>query len=88
MNIKEFNTIRRAVFDAAIQIPEIADKLCATDTVLIYDLTQLPDKHIILPLNYKSQLNDNTLRAHGFNPDRVIVKVVMSLNRKTKCATW
>jgi len=88
MTIKEYNTIRRAAYDAALQIPEIADKMCAADELLLFEITQLPDKRAFLPLAYRSQLNDNTLREIGFDSNRAEARLVMTLNRKTKCASW
>lgn len=85
MTKKEFNTIKRAAFDAALEIPEVAEEL-KYGGVYIYQLWELPDKHAIITLNYKTQLNSVTLRKYGFDSERVSAELVCYLNPKTKCA--
>lgn len=87
MTVKEYNKIRRAMFDAAKEIPEVAEAL-KFGNAFIYDVAQLPDKHEIIVLNNKTQMHDNTLREHGFDPAACTVALKMRLNRATKCAEF
>ena len=87
MTVKELNAFRHETFENAKNIPEIAEKL-RFGNVYVFELSQLPDKHAVLVLNYKSQLNDNTMIEAGFDPAQTFVKKVMYLNRATKCAEF
>ena len=87
MTKKEFNQIRTAIFEEAIKIESIKKSLELSPNVYIYELTQA-DKHKYIELTHKTQLNDNTIRENGFNPEIVNVKLIMTLNRATKCASF
>ena len=86
MTIKEYNKFRSAVYAAAMDIPEVAEAVRIAGIAQIVEVHQLPDKHGILVLTAKTQLNDNTLRAHGFDPEKVDVKTRVILHQQTKCA--
>lgn len=86
MTIKEYNKFRSAVFDAAMEIPEVAEAIRVAGVAQIVEVHQLPDKHGVLVLTAKTQLNDYTLRTHGFDPEKVDVKTRVILHQQTKCA--
>ena len=88
MTIKEYNRLRTAVFAAAMEIPDIADAVKTSGVALVYELRQLPDKHEIVVLTQRTQLNDNLLRAHGFSPAETDVILKLKLNAQTKCADF
>lgn len=88
MTIKEYNKLRTAVFDVAMQIPDIADAVNTSGTALVYELHQLPDKREVIVLTQRTQLHDNLLRSHGFNPAETDVILKLKLNAQTKCADF
>ncbi len=88
MQIKEYNKFRTAVFSAAMEIPDVADAVKTAGIALVYELTQLPDKHEIVVLTQRTQLNDNLLRAHGFSPAETAAVLKLTLDRQTKCAAF
>ena len=88
MTIKEYNKLRTAVFDAAMEIPDISDAVNSSGVALVYELRQLPDKHEVVVLTQRTQLNDNLLRSHGFSPAETDVILKLKLNAQTKCADF
>lgn len=86
MTITNYNALRRRIFDAATQDPEIADAINVAGVAYVYELTQLPDRHAVVVLTAKTQLHDNLLREHGFEPDKATARLTLTLNRRTKCA--
>ena len=90
MTVKEYNKIRAAVFQAALEnSAEVEEAIRVEGVAYIYDVQALPDKHVVLVLTHQAQLNDNVLRKLGFdNPEAATARLVMTLNRQTKCATF
>lgn len=88
MQIKEYNKLRTAVFSAAMEIPDIADAVETSGVALVYELRQLPDKHEVVVLTHRTQLNDNLLRSHGFSPAETDAVLKLKLDRQTKCADF
>lgn len=86
MTVKEYNKIRCAVYEAAMKIPEIEEAVRICGIARIVEVKQLPDKHGVLVLTEKTQLNDNTLRAEGFDPEKAETHTRVVLHRQTKCA--
>lgn len=84
MTIKEYNTIGRATYEAAVKIPEVEDVLRANGTARIYDISE-SQKHEVWTVAHKTQINSETLREHGFTNDATVTEI-MFLNRQTKCA--
>ena len=86
MTIKEYNKFRSAVYASAMEIPDVQEAIRVAGIAQIVEVHQLPDKHGILVLTGRTQLNDNTLREHGFDPEKVDVKTRVVLHQNTKCA--
>ena len=84
MTVKEYNTIGRAAYEAAIKIPDVQEVLDHNSVAMIYD-TREDQKHEIWTVAHSSQVNGETLREHGFTKNAQCVPV-MWLNRQTKCA--
>lgn len=88
MTIREFNKLRRAVYDQAMENQEIADAVNVCGEAFVWDVRS-GDKHAFLVLSHKAQLNDNVLREHGIcDGENAVSKLVLHLNRKTKCADF
>lgn len=88
MTIKEYNQLRTAVFASAMEIPDVADAVNSSGVALVYELRQLPDKHEVVVLTHRTQLNDNLLRSHGFSPAETDVMLKLRLDGRTKCADF
>ena len=88
MTVKEYNKIRTAVFDAAMEIPDIRDAVKTEGVALVYELTQLPDKREIVVLTQRTQLNDSFVSAHGFSPAETRAVLKLKLTARTKCADF
>ena len=86
MTIKDYNKIRSAVYEAAMEIPDVQEAIRVAGIARIIEVHQPPDKHGMLVLTSSTQLNDNTLRQHGFDPDGVDVRTRFVLHQQTKCA--
>lgn len=86
MTIKEYNKFRSAVYASAMEIPDVQEAIRVAGIAQIVEVHQLPDKHGILVLTARTQINDNTLREHGFDPEKVDVKTRVILHQNTKCA--
>lgn len=82
MTIKEFNTIRAAAYAAANEVPEIRHALDVAGVAYVYDV-QEGDHRELLVLTARTQLNDNTLAAHGFSADAA-VHTLLKAQRQTK----
>lgn len=88
MTIKEYNFLRRSAYESALEIEEINKAVSTSGVAYIYEVEQ-GTSHVVLVLTNKAQLNDNALLAHGIKePSAASVRLVMSLNRQTKCATF
>lgn len=88
MTIKEFNKLRRSVYDLSMENAEIAAAVNATGTAYIYEV-ECGDKHEVLILSHRSQLNAAVLKDAGFSsPDDATARLCLTLNRATKCATF
>lgn len=88
MTVKEYNKIRREVFDVAMQNDEIRRTVEENGVAYIVDMTEPSGKHGFLVLSQKTQINDSVLEEHGFDAETTTAKITMTLNRQTKCATF
>lgn len=86
MTVKEFNTIRHAAFVAAMEIEDVRDAFATNNIVYIYEVTD-GENHRVFALSYKTQMNNETLRTNGFT-ENARIKLVMTLDRTTKCAQF
>lgn len=88
MTVKEFNKIRRSVYDLTMENAEVAAAVNTTGTAYVYEV-ECGDRHEILIFNHRSQLNDAVLKEAGFaSPDAATARLCLTLNRATKCATF
>lgn len=87
MTIKEYNKFRSAVYAVGLEIPEVREAIDVAGIAYLYEVEELPDKHGVLVLTAKTQLNDNTLAASGFSPN-ADVRLRAVFNRQTKCVTF
>lgn len=88
MTIKEFNALRGEIYRAGLDNAEIRAALDVAGVAYIYDLTELPDKHAVIILTAKSQLNNNTLQGLGFDPDKTAAKLLLTYHRQAKTVTF
>lgn len=84
MTVKEFNAIGRATYEAAVKIPEVAERIASDGQVMIYSIRE-GQKRAIWCVTRASQINHETLRADGFT-DNADVDRMMWVIRQTKCA--
>jgi len=84
MTVKEYNALRHSIFCAAMEAPEIEDAVNNSGVAYIYDVWQ-GENHTVLVLTAKTQLNSNTLIENGFDPELTDTRLVLKLNRQTKC---
>lgn len=88
MTIKQFNQIRAATYTAAMEIPEVAKTIDINGMAYIYDVIEPFEKHEIFCLGAQTQMNNNMLREHGFDPAGCMVSLIMRLDRQAKAATF
>ena len=96
MKIKEYNKILSAAYNAAIEIPEVAEALKTSNVAYLYDVKDVrgaafggSDLHKIICLTNKSQMNTETLRQNGFaNPEETKVTLLCTVDRQTKTASF
>lgn len=96
MRIKEYNKILSAAYNAAIEIPEVAEALRSSNSAYLYDVKDIRGKafggselHKIICLERKSQMNAETLRQNGFsNPENTEVTLLCIVNKQTKIASF
>lgn len=89
MTVKEFNTIRHAAYLAAMKIPCVQAAFATNDAVYLYEVWE-GNLHKYFALSWETQMNDETLRKAGFNPDAQNLKIrrIMVLDRVAKSATF
>lgn len=87
MKVKEMSRIRHAMFVEAMEIDDVRNALAISDTAFIYDIME-GTRHGIEVLTRESQMNRKFLTDLGFNPDQCKVKLVMTVNRQTKTASF
>ena len=96
MKIKEYNKILSAAYNAAIEIPEVAEVLRASNSAYLYDVKDIrgaafggSDLHKIICLEKESQMNSETLKQNGFsNPENTEVALLCIVNKQTKTASF
>lgn len=96
MKIKEYNQILSAAYNAAVEIPEVAEALRTSNTAYLYDVKDIRGKafggsglHKIICLTKESQMNPETLRQNGFsNPEETKVTLLCTVDRQTKTASF
>ena len=81
MTKKEYNSMRTALYTAAMEIEEVREAVETTGGAFVYEIYQLPDLHKFVVLTRKAQLNENTLRENGFDPVMATCKLKLKLNR-------
>ena len=85
MTTKAYNALRSSLFQAAIQDPEISEALRYTNRVLVYEAIEMPGnasrRYVCV---YETQMNDETIRQSGLDPERTTVRLVLELDRPTK----
>ena len=88
MKIKEFNKIRNEIYAEGLKHPEIAEALYYGGVCYLYDVLDASRNHAVLVLTAKTQLNENTLRNAGLDPETAMAKLVMTYHQQTKCVTF
>ena len=96
MKVKEYNKILSAAYNAAIEIPEVAEALKTSNVAYLYDAKDVRGEafggsglHKIICLAKESQMNAETLRQNGFtNPDEAKVTLLCTVDRQTKTASF
>ena len=96
MKIKEYNKILSAAYNAAIEIPEVAEALRTSNVAYLYDIKDIcgaafggTNLHKVICLTNKSQMNAETLRQNGFaNPEETKVTLLCTVDRQTKTASF
>jgi hypothetical protein len=88
MTIKDYNRIRHAAYLEATQIPDIKKVLDSSKVAYVYDIwSTLPQphgggrKHAVVCLSAPTQMNDELLRNHGFNPENAEVRLKLTVNK-------
>lgn len=85
MTTKTYNALRASLFQAAIQDPEISEALRHTNRVRVYEAIERPGnasrRYVCV---YETQMNDETIRQSGLDPERTTVRLVLELDRPTK----
>lgn len=95
MKIKEYNKILSAAYNAAIEIPEVAEALKTSNVAYMYDAKDVRGAafggsglHKIICLAKESQMNAETLRQNGFDPEETKVTLLCTVDRQTKTASF
>ena len=88
MTTKEYNALRHAIYEEGAAVPEIRAALDAAGIAYLYDVHCLPDKHAVLVLTDRHQLNDNTLTERGLDPATADVTRCLTYHRQTRCVTF
>lgn len=87
MTKKEYNALRVAIYNAAMQNPEIKRTIDQNGVAQLWNAVDATGQHKILVLSARTQLNDNTFRDNGLDPETVAVRKLLTLNRQTGAAT-
>lgn len=87
MTKNELNKIRAAAYAAAVENPEVAEKIAVTGYCSIYTISDFKQTQVWV-VDYETQINSYTLSERGFDPDKVEIHREMYLEGKTKCATF
>lgn len=85
MTTKAYNALRSSLFQAAIQDPEISEALRYTNRVRVYEAIERPgnaSRRYVCA--YETQMNNETIRQSGLDPERTTVRLVLELDRPTK----
>lgn len=89
MTIKEYNAVRAAIYAAGMENPEIKSCIDRAGICYLYEVAQLDTgAHKVFTLTAETQMNDNTLREAGFDPDKCDVKLRMVYHQQTKIVTF
>lgn len=89
MTIKEYNAVRAAIYAAGMDNLEIKSCIDRAGICFLYEVTQLDSgAHKVFTLTDESQMNANTLREAGFDPDKCDVKLRLVYHQQTKCVTF
>lgn len=85
MTKKEFNALRAGIYRVATQNEEIAASLKLVNRVRVYEAEEHPgNARRWYVCEYESQMNDETIRKSGLDPERTTVRLVLELDRPTK----
>jgi len=84
MTVKAFNELRSQFYAAAMEDAEIREAVEVSGVAHVFELEQLPDRHAVLVLTARTQLNDSTIRAQGFDPAAVQVRHRFSVSRQRR----
>ena len=88
MKIREFNRIRSEIYEAGLRNPEIAEALYYGGICYLYDVIDGSRNRTVLALTAKSQLNANTIRNAGLDPETAKAELVMIYHQQTKCVSF
>ena len=87
---KELSSIRRATFEAAIKLPEVQQAFAQSNgaqQIYIFQLEETPgNRHIWLALPYQTQINRETIKNVGFDPENTKVTLALTVDRGTRQA--
>lgn len=92
MNIskKEISAIRRATFDAAMELPAVQrafSQSSGAQQVYIFRLEETPgNRHIWIAVPYRTQINRETLKNAGFDPEMTVATLALTVDRSTRQA--
>ena len=79
---KTLNKISSAAFNEFMQVKNIIWN--NNQTVKDFYRISQPNVETIITDLTKTQVNDNFLRDHNFDPDKCVIKKVLTVNRQTK----
>ena len=96
MKIKEYNQILSAAYNAAVEIPEVAEVLRTSNSAYLYDVKDIRGKafggsglHKIICIAKESQMNSETVRQNGFtHPENTEATLLCIVNKQTKTASF
>ena len=78
MTVKEINLLKRKMWEVLMKNPEIADRVHSEGRATVVDLRDF-SSHAIMIVNRDSQINDNTIRDHGIDPNHAQVKKLFTV---------
>lgn len=78
MTIKEFNLMKRKMYDLLMTNPEISERVMNSGRAIIFDVRD-HEQHSIMICDRDSQINDNTISAQNIMPEKAKVKKLMTV---------
>lgn len=79
MTVKEFNLLKRKMWDVLMENPEISHKVKTCGKAIVYNISDFHNRAIMI-VNNPKQVNDNTIAEKGMDAEKCDIRKLFTIS--------